>query len=318
MANRSDLQDGKLDLAARAAWLYYIGGRTQDQIAATLNISRPAAQRLVALAVSEKLIKFRLDHPIAACMETAQTLLDRFGLAFCDVVPADPAQPAAQAGVAISAAQWIEQYTAQSAPLVLAMGTGRTLRAAVAEVSAINRPQHKIISRVGNMARDGSASAFDVAMRLADRVGAQRYPMPMPVVAETEEECALLQAQRSFRVLCDLSAQAKATFVGIAGIGWNTAMHRDGFITDGELADLSERGAVGEITGWAFDADGCLLDGSVNERIVSLPLEQPASRLVVAVGVGPDKVAPIQAALRGKLISGLITDESTAQAVLAS
>ena len=318
MSNRSESQEGKLDLAARAAWLYYIGGRTQDQIASTLNISRPAAQRLVAFAVSEKLIKFRLDHPLAECMEIAQTLLDRFGLAFCDIVPADPSQPEAHAGAAISAAKWLEQYAAQSAPMVLAMGTGRTLRAAVAEVSPMSRPQHKIISRVGNMARDGSASAFDVAMRLADHVGAQRYPMPMPVVAETEEERELLQAQRSFRTLCDLAAQAKATFVGIAGIGWNTAMHRDGFITDAELANLSERGAVGEITGWAFDADGRLLDGSVNARVVSLPLEQPASRLVVAVGVGPDKVAPIHAALRGKLISGLITDELTARAVLAA
>lgn len=318
MPSRSESQDGKLDLAARAAWLYYIGGRTQDQIAATLNISRPAAQRLVALAVSEKLIKFRLDHPIAGCMDIAQRILDRFGLTFCDVVPAEPSQPEAHGGVAVAAGKWIEQYAAQSTPLVLAMGTGRTLRAAVSEVSPMSRPQHKIISRVGNMARDGSASAFDVAMRFADHIGAQRYPMPTPVVAETEEERALLQAQRSFRVLCDLAAQAKATFVGIDAIGWNKAMHRDGFLTDAELADLSERGAVGEITGWAFDHDGRLLDGSVNARVVSLPLEQPASRLTVAVGVGPDKVAPIGAALRGKLISGLITDELTARAILAA
>ena len=155
MSSRSDSQEGKLDLAARAAWLYYIGGKTQDQIASTFNISRPAAQRLVALAVSEKLIKFRLDHPIAKCMDIAQTLAGRFGLAFCDIVPADPSQPEAHLGVAMSAATWLEQYAAQTAPVVPALGTGRTLRAPVAEVSSMNRPQHKIISRVGNMARDG-------------------------------------------------------------------------------------------------------------------------------------------------------------------
>ena len=57
--------------AARAAWLYFIAGRTQDEIAAQLGISRQAAQRLVAFAVSENLIKFRLDHPISNCMELA-------------------------------------------------------------------------------------------------------------------------------------------------------------------------------------------------------------------------------------------------------
>ncbi len=316
MSNRSDSQEGKLDLAARAAWLYYIGGKTQDQIASTLNISRPAAQRLVALAVAEKLIKFRLDHPVANCMELAQRLLDRFGLAFCDVVPSDPSEPEALGGVAISAGTWLEHYALQTAPVVLALGTGRTLRAAVAEVSPMSRPQHKIISRVGNMTRDGSASAFDVVMRLADSIGGQRYPMPTPVVADTEEERSLLQSQRPFQVLRDLAAQAKATFVGIAEIGWGAAMHRDGFITDAELADLSEKGAVGEITGWAFDENGRVLDGSINERVVSLPLEQPANGLVVAVGNGSGKVVPIRAALRGKLITGLITDELTARTVL--
>ena len=54
----------KLDLAARAAWLYYIRGRTQDEIATELNVSRQNAQRLVALATAEGLIKFWMDYPI--------------------------------------------------------------------------------------------------------------------------------------------------------------------------------------------------------------------------------------------------------------
>ena len=55
----------RLDDAARAGWLYYVAGRTQDEIASTMGISRQSAQRLVSLAVSERLIKVRLDHPIA-------------------------------------------------------------------------------------------------------------------------------------------------------------------------------------------------------------------------------------------------------------
>src|ERR1700678_78041 len=77
----------RLEQAARAAWLYYIGGRTQDEIAAELTISRQAAQRLVSLALSEKLIKFRVDHPIAACMELGNALTARYGLRYCEVVP---------------------------------------------------------------------------------------------------------------------------------------------------------------------------------------------------------------------------------------
>ena len=37
---RQDVGSGRLDDAARAGWLYYVAGNTQDQIAAKLGVSR--------------------------------------------------------------------------------------------------------------------------------------------------------------------------------------------------------------------------------------------------------------------------------------
>ena len=65
MRGKSEADTVRLDNAARAGWLYYIAGNSQDEIAQKLRISRQTAQRLIALSVSEKLIKVRLDHPIA-------------------------------------------------------------------------------------------------------------------------------------------------------------------------------------------------------------------------------------------------------------
>ena len=53
------VEKSRLDDAARAGWLYYIAGNTQDEIARKLNVSRPTAQRLVSLALTERLITFR-------------------------------------------------------------------------------------------------------------------------------------------------------------------------------------------------------------------------------------------------------------------
>ena len=72
----------RLDDAARAGWLYYVAGNTQDEIARKLGVSRQSAQRLVAMAVSEKLVKVRLDHPIARCMDLSKAVTDKFGLRF--------------------------------------------------------------------------------------------------------------------------------------------------------------------------------------------------------------------------------------------
>ena len=62
MSNEPTLQDE----AARAGWLYYVAGMTQDQIAAELGVSRQRAQRLVSRAMAEGLIHVRLNHRIGS------------------------------------------------------------------------------------------------------------------------------------------------------------------------------------------------------------------------------------------------------------
>lgn len=311
----SERRDRKLDQAAHAAWLYYIAGNTQEEIATKLNVSRQAAQRMVALAVSEKLIKFRLDHPLSECIALAESLRDRFNLSLCEVVPSDATSDTAN-GVAVCAAGHLESYLTAKTPMVLAFSSGRTLRTMVEQVPSMEQPQHKIVSIIGNMSHYGRAGRHEVVMHLSDRVGSQAYPVPTPVVATSVEERALLQTQRSFIAVKTLAEQAKATFVGVSHIAWNAPLHQDGFINDDEVAELIELGAVGEIAGWAYDQHGALLQQGTNSRVASVPLEQPASRLVIGVAGGAKKAEALLAALRGELLTGLITDEAAARAIL--
>ena len=52
-----------------------------------------------------------------------------------------------------------------------------------------------------------------------------------------------------------------------------------------EIRALMRAGAVGEITGWAFDAQGKLIDGLTNDRVLSVPLDQPAQKKVIGVAL---------------------------------
>lgn len=316
MAEPSGGGDKRREDAARAAWLYFIAGRTQDEIAGQLDISRQAAQRLVAFAVSENLIKFRLDHSISSCMDLANRLTERFGLDFCDVVPSDPGAPDSIKGVAIATAQRLERVLSSKAPTTICVGTGRTLRASAEQMDAMDRPQHKLVSLVGNMSTGGHASPYDVVMRLGDKIGAARYPMPAPVLAETVEERDVLHGQRFYGTLLSLRDEARASFVGMSQIGWRCPMHQDGFMTDGDIATLLDAGAVGEITGWPIDESGRIVDCDVTRRVASLPLETPPRRQTVVAACGKAKVLAIGAALKGRLMTGLITDETTAEALL--
>src|SRR5258705_13159062 len=99
-----DNEKSRLDEAARAGWLYFIAGHTQDEIAKMLQGSRASAQRLVSLCLADRLITFRLEHPIAAFMELGARLKDLVHLTYCEVVPTDPTAPLSAAAIAERAA----------------------------------------------------------------------------------------------------------------------------------------------------------------------------------------------------------------------
>jgi DNA-binding transcriptional regulator LsrR (DeoR family) len=309
-------EKSRLDDAARAGWLYFIAGHTQDEIAKMLQVSRASAQRLVSLCLAERLITFRLEHPIAACMELASRLKERFHLSHCEVVPADPAAPLSTAGIAERCANILETTLRSETPVIVALGTGRAVRAAVERVSPIDRPNHQIVSLVGNISADGSASFFDTVGRLADRTGARHYPMPLPFLMSSEDERNRMVRIDPIAKVKAVAAKADLRLIGIGQMDQKAQVHVDGFVTREELFEMMRLGAVGEITGWAYDAKGKLIKGGTNLRLTSIPPQTPATATTIAAAVGAAKVPAIRAALAGRLINGLITDEATARAVI--
>ncbi len=316
MARRPDQEGLRLDEAARAGWLYYVAGNTQDEIARKLGISRQAAQRLVSLAISERLIKVRLDHPIARCMELAAALRLRYDLRFCDVAPTDPDSTSSTLGIAQVAAAEFERWLRRPEPAIIGIGTGRTMRAVADQLPAMECPQHKLVALVGTTKTDGSASFYDVIIRVSDSVRAPHYPMPLPVIARSVEERELLTSLASVKSLFALVERTDVCFVGVGTVGDSAPLVQDGIITRQEAEALRQLGAVGEITGWAFDAAGRVLTEGTNLRVAGAPLRKAGNRLVVGVAMGPSRRAPLRAALTGGLLSGLVTDEATAEHLL--
>lgn len=305
-------QGRKLEQAARAAWLSHVAGKTQDEIAGLMGVSRQTAQRLVAQATAEGLVKIRIDHPFAHCLDLAAKLRARWTLRLCEIAPAD----APEAGVAHMLADVMEDWLRRPDPLTLAIGTGRTLRAALAALPHIDCPRHRIVSLTGNIAPDGSTAYYNVLFSMSELVTARSFPLPLPVIAPSPEECAAITAQPGIRRVIEMSASAEVAFVGIGTLDRNAALMQDGFLSSAELELLVAAGAVGEITGWAYDAAGRLIQGLSNDRVASAPIPPRDTTLVVGAAFGAEKIPAIRAALEGGLISGLITDATTGAALL--
>ena len=199
----------------------------------------------------------------------------------------------------------------------MAIGTGRTLKAAVEQLQPMECPHHKVVSLTGNIAPDGSAAFYNVIFNVADTVKARSFPMPLPVIASTARERELLHAQPMIASTLALAAQANITFVGVGHLGADAPLVVDGFMSEVDHKALQKAGAVGEICGWCFDAEGRLVEGLINDRVASAPIPSREKGLVIAIAVGDAKAAAIRASLVRRLASGLITNERTAELLLA-
>jgi len=201
--------------------------------------------------------------------------------------------------------------------MTIALGTGRTLVACVEELSLMECPQHQIVSMTGNILLDGSASPYDVVVRMANRVNANHFPMAGPVLSRNAQDKRVLQKQEHVSSVLNIAREADVTFVGIGDLGTHSPLYVDGFITADELSELEATGAVGEILSWVYSADGKLVENGINERVASAPLIVDSGKPVFGMAAGDYKVDAILGALRGKLINSFITNERTAELVLA-
>ncbi|WP_103255704.1 sugar-binding transcriptional regulator [Tabrizicola aquatica] len=314
--SRLDPEPSLHDEAARAGWLYYVGGLTQDQIATELGVSRQRAQRLVSRAMAEGLIHVRLNHRIGACLDLEAELCRRFGLGRARVSPGlGPGGDGVRA-IAPAAAAELERFLRMPQPLVIGLGTGRAMRGMVDAMVEIDAPQHRLVSLIGNIAPDGSASFFDVVMRIADKVRAPHYPMPVPVISPTPEENAAFHALGPVQKVVALAEAADVILVGVGQMSNDAPLLADGFVSRAELDEMQAAGAVGEVAGWVFDSEGRYLDLGTNMRTGGVRVAPGLDRPSIGIAAGASKVPAIHAALKSRIINGLVTDEPTARALL--
>lgn len=315
--SRADPDPTPQDEAARAGWLSYVGGLTQDEIANELGISRQRAQRLVSRAMAEGLIHVRLHHRIATCLDLEAALKSRFGLGRVRVMPSLGPQADPVRAIAPAAAEELERFLGQPDPLTIGLGTGRAMRAMVDAMERLEAPQHRLVSLIGNIAPDGSASFFDVVMRIADKVRAPHYPMPVPVISPTPAENAAFHALGPVRKVVELATAADVVFVGVGQMSNDAPLLADGFVSRAELQQMQAAGAVGEVAGWVFDAAGDYLDLGTNTRTGGVRVAPRLPRPAIGIAAGASKVPAIHAALKSCILNGLITDEPSATGLLS-
>ena len=319
MKNRTNTaDDGDLDLATRAAWLSFIGGYTQGEIARRLSVSPAKAHRLIALAQDRGLVKVFIEGAPAACIAHEEALVRYFGLRNCIVAPALDGEAAPEgefASVGAAAARFLHRvlFGMESGALV-GVGKGRSLAASIERMPSLKRPDLRFVSVSGSLTRRLSANPFDVVHRLVERTGGEGYFLPVPYLAADDTEKEVLLAQKSVRDMLGLARQAEVVIIGIGTLEEEDAHIRQvGMIDAVEWEELKALDAVGDIMGSFVDIGGQPVDSRVNGLSLGLGLEDLRGRRVIAVVGGAGKGRAVLGALRTGIVTDLILPEPAAR-----
>ncbi len=307
-------EDIRLDQKVRAAWMYYIAGQNQSEIATLLGTSRPVVQRLIAAAKEEGIVSIGLNHPVASCLNYAQMLKEKYDLIECNIVPAFSSDITLDS-VSYGCYQLMEKYLRADNDKVIGIGSGLTLKKTIRRID-FDSPNARCVALISAMDAEGKCNYYDdVPLLLASKIQANYYQWPAPRYAQTSLEHQMWCSNRLFNNVLSVALAADVIFVGIGSLSQESPIFRDGFITPEQLETLTLQGAVGEILGRFIDANGEVVESDINNLITSYDIRRSRCPRIAAA-CGEDKRATILAALKGKWVNGLVTDEHTARWLL--
>jgi lsr operon transcriptional repressor len=301
----------------RAAWLYYMEGLTQAEIADRLKMTRLRVNRLLVEARSSGLVNITINSRLESCVRLERALVEDGGLREAVVVPTPAKAEQVPALIGRAAGELISRMVEERPHGGFGVGWGGTLRETIRHVRSGQYPQMQVTSMMGGLTYGIELNTFEIASGLARRWQAECHYLAAPIYAGTPQSRDTILAQDVFE---EAFARIRAVDIAVLSAGDLTErslLVRYGLPKDVRPEELAARGAVGDMLGQFIDAEGNPIDHPINRRAIALPHDamRRIPTVILASG-GLNKAAIIAAAIRARLASVLVTDERTASAAL--
>lgn len=298
----------------RAAWLYYERGLNQQAVAERLGLSRSTVSRLLADAVREGIVRITITEPLPETAFLAERLIEQYGLVSATVELAlEEDSPMDAAGTAM--ARRLESLVA-AGPITIAAGWGRTLGKAAQTTRNSHTPGIVLVDAFGHTTTEDIAPAVEVTNNLGRKFGAEVIHIPSPGFAPSAEVAQNFLSSRSVSTTLDRARSADVVIVAVGIVGKESLLITAGYVDQSTMSALVEAGAVGEVFGRYFDAEGKeVMPDALHPISLTLDDLRNARRVIAAAG-GAEKEAAVRGALNAGIVDELAIDDSLARALM--
>lgn len=312
------MKRNRTQLLFQVARAYYEQGQTQEEIARSLGVSRSQVSHYLRQAREAGIVQIRVVDPERRAVSLEARLRERFPhLREVRVVPTfSQRTDLIRKVVGRAAAELLQEVVAPGHRVCI--GAGRTLREMVHALRykpVANVVLTQAMGSIGHQALD--VDFAELAREAAKAFRAQVFIIHAPAILPEGTTAEAIIATPPVAEALHLARTAHIYMVGLGSLESDLIYARAGLIPSAEMEVLQALPVAGDICGRFFDLEGRPIRSPFEDRVVGIELED-LRRAPLAVGVagGPEKVVPLLGALRGQYITGLVTDEQTAEALL--
>ena len=300
------------DIKARVAWLYYMEGMTQDQVAQELGIHRTRVLRMLSASRQDGTVQIRVTAKLTRCVELERRVEGLFGIDRAIVIP----QPRGQARTADVIGAVLGAFIADNlrGNMTIGLGWGRTLSSSLPAIVNSGHAGVTVVSMLGGLTKVSSVNPSEFAWRIADRLSAECYLLAAPVFAPDGRTREALMTHPGIKEIFRRAGQLDLAILSAGDLSPYSTFAEYGLLEKDELAGLVRAGAVGDVLCRFIDAQGQVIDHPVNDRVVAVdPRQLTNARQIVLASGGWHKFEAILAAIRLLHPHVLITDEAVAE-----
>jgi DNA-binding transcriptional regulator LsrR (DeoR family) len=305
----------ELVLTARVARRYFLDGSSKTEIAEELHISRFRVARLLESARRTGLVRIEIHSPSTVDTDLSARLQEAFGLSHAVVldVPDDNVADLRR-HLAGAAADVLCELTGPDDVVGLAWarslsGIGKALT---------NFVPCQVVQLTGALSRPDGNDVLELVRQVASAGGGQPHFFYAPMVVGDAATTRTLKRQPDVVRAAALVPQVTIAAVGIGA--WRSGLSTlfDAFEPDAR-EKAGRLGVTAEISGVFIDAAGRPVPTALSKRIIGISADQLAGiNTVLAIAYGDAKAEAVRAAVRGGLVSALITHASLARRLLSN
>jgi DNA-binding transcriptional regulator LsrR (DeoR family) len=301
---------------SRIAWYYYKAGWTQKEIAEKLGLNRSRVISVLNEARLSGRVSIHVHGTDARLSDLEHQLCEKWNLAEAFLVP-EISPEHINENIGLAAAHYLERFLDHHHQLI-GLGWGSTISWMMRNIPHSTRSQTSFITLCGGVTTYLSTRITEGAA--GSLLSGFRYPfyiIPTPLVVNSKNIRELLLEEPEVQRVLKMALTADLSFIGIGALEPSNSFSQFGYRSKEDLELLRRLGAVGEIHGQYFDANGQSLPLEQHERLIATRLSDLRKmKQVIGVAGGERKLQALLGALRGCLLSTLITDEQTAHSLL--